>query len=109
MPTRERFLLRQAYGGTSRPDKCLVVKSLDSSLRTVCPSQHGIHRHHHQGVEGTKRKAAMGVSVLFSAGAEAEKPDGGFTRSKPPQGRQCGGKPAHGCGFLLERHSGRPL
>jgi hypothetical protein len=33
MPTRERFLLRQASGGTSRPDKCLVVKSLDSSLR----------------------------------------------------------------------------
>ena len=33
MPTRERFLLRQAYGGTGRPDKCLVVKSLDSSLR----------------------------------------------------------------------------
>ncbi len=34
MPTRERFLLRQAYGGTSRPNKCLVVKSLDSSLRS---------------------------------------------------------------------------
>jgi hypothetical protein len=52
MPTRERFPLRQAYGGTGRPDRCLVVKSLDSSLRPVCPSQHGIHRHHHQGVEG---------------------------------------------------------
>jgi len=24
--------------------------SLDSSLRPVCPSQHGIHRHHHQAV-----------------------------------------------------------
>jgi hypothetical protein len=35
MPSREHFLLRQAYGGTSRPDKCLVVKSLDSSLRPV--------------------------------------------------------------------------
>jgi len=34
---------------TLRPDKCLVVKSLDSSLRPVCPSQHRIHRHHHQG------------------------------------------------------------
>jgi hypothetical protein len=39
-------------GGTGRPDKCLVVKSLDSSLRPVPLSQHGIHRHHHQGVEG---------------------------------------------------------
>jgi hypothetical protein len=37
MPSRERFLLRRAYGGTSRPDKCLVVKSLDSTLRPVCP------------------------------------------------------------------------
>ncbi len=36
------------HGGTSRPDKCLVVKSLDSCLRPVSPSQHGIHRHHHQ-------------------------------------------------------------
>ena len=35
MPTRERFPLRKAYGGTGRPDKCLVVKSLDSSLRTA--------------------------------------------------------------------------
>jgi hypothetical protein len=32
------------------PDKCLVVKSLASSLRPVRPSQHGIQRHHHQKV-----------------------------------------------------------
>jgi hypothetical protein len=31
--TAGQVRLRQAYGGTSRPDKCLVVKSLDSSLR----------------------------------------------------------------------------
>src|ERR1039457_5425618 len=57
---RSRVVIRLAQGReakpnantrTLRPDKCLVVKSLDSSLRPVCPSQHGIHRHHHQGVE----------------------------------------------------------
>ena len=37
MPTRERFLLRQAYGGTGRPDKCLVVSSLSPRLRPGCP------------------------------------------------------------------------
>jgi hypothetical protein len=36
----EHFLLRQACGGTSRPDKCLVVKPLDSSLRPVAVCQH---------------------------------------------------------------------
>ena len=60
MPTRERFPLRRAYGGTSRPDKCLVVKSLDSSLRPVCPSQLGIHRHHHQGVEANQGRPLLG-------------------------------------------------
>jgi len=55
---RSRVVIRLANGmkakpnantRTLRPDKCLVVKSLDSSLRPVCPSQHGIQRHHHQG------------------------------------------------------------
>jgi len=50
---------------TLRPNKCLVVKSLDSSLRPVPPSQHGIHRHHHQGVEGQQGwKAAFRGSIL---------------------------------------------
>jgi hypothetical protein len=57
---RSRVVIRLAKGTkakpnantrTLRPDKCLVVKSLDSSLRPVCPSQHGIHRHHHQGFQ----------------------------------------------------------
>ena len=33
MPTRERFLLRQAYGGTGRPDNAWLAKLRDSSLR----------------------------------------------------------------------------
>ncbi len=54
---RSRVVIRLAQGRkakpnantrTLRPDKCLVVKSLDSSLRPVCPSQHGVHRRHHQ-------------------------------------------------------------
>ncbi len=32
MPTRERFPVGRAYGGTSRPEKCMDVRSLDSSL-----------------------------------------------------------------------------
>jgi hypothetical protein len=36
MPTRERFLLRQAYGGTSRPDKCLVVKAVSEGRFLRC-------------------------------------------------------------------------
>jgi hypothetical protein len=65
MPTRERFLLRKAYGRTGRPDKCLVVKSLDSSLLPVCPSQHGIHRHHNQRVEGTEEGPLFGRQCCF--------------------------------------------
>jgi hypothetical protein len=65
MPTRERFHLRRAYGGTGRPDKCLVVKSLDSSVRPMCPSQHGIHRHHPQGVEGRESSPLLGCHVVF--------------------------------------------
>jgi hypothetical protein len=66
---RSRVVIRLAKGmkakpntntRTLRPDKCLVVKSLDSSLRPVCPSQHGIHRHHHQGVEGTEGRTPLG-------------------------------------------------
>jgi hypothetical protein len=62
---RSRVVIRLAQGmkakpnantRTLRPDKCLVVKSLDSSLRPVRPSQHGIHRHHHQGVEGNEER-----------------------------------------------------
>ncbi len=49
---------------TLRPDKCLVVKSLDSSLRPVSHSQHGIHRHHHQGNEGMVKTPLFAVSVL---------------------------------------------
>ena len=58
--TAGQVRLRQAYGGTSRPDKCLVVKSLDSSLRPVSHSQHGIHRHHHQGVEDREGRRLLG-------------------------------------------------
>jgi len=36
--------------------------SLDSSLRPACPSQHGIHRHHHQG-NAAIQGAAFAVSV----------------------------------------------
>jgi hypothetical protein len=62
---RSRVVIRLAQGRkakpnantrTLRPDKCLVVKSLDSSLRPVRPTQHGIHRHHHQGVEGRAKQ-----------------------------------------------------
>jgi len=65
MPTRERFHRRRGFGGTGRPDKCLVVKSLASSLRPACPSQHGIHRHHHQGVEGIEGRALLGCKCCF--------------------------------------------
>jgi hypothetical protein len=51
MPTRERFHLRRAYGGTGRPDKCLVVSSLlvrrrpgeggSQKLRPGCPGNIG--------------------------------------------------------------------
>ncbi len=41
MPTRERFHLRQAYGGTSRPDKCLVVSSLPPAFRPAFPRKTG--------------------------------------------------------------------
>ena len=51
---------RNANTRTFRPDKCLVVKSPDSSLRPVCPSQHGIHRHHHQGVKGSEGRSLLG-------------------------------------------------
>ena len=37
MPTRERFPFRQAYSGTSRPDKCLVVESLHFNPRLGPP------------------------------------------------------------------------
>jgi len=50
---------------TLRPDKCLVVKSLDSSLRPLCPSQHGIHRHHHQGVEGREGRPLLRCQPCF--------------------------------------------
>jgi hypothetical protein len=62
------------------------VKSLDSSLRPVCPSQHGIHRHHHQGVETRELRPFFGVSILFSAVPERVKSNGAFTRSPPPRG-----------------------
>jgi hypothetical protein len=48
---------------TLRPHKCLVVKSVDSSLRPVCPSQDGIHRHHRQEADATG-KAAFRVSFM---------------------------------------------
>jgi hypothetical protein len=67
MPTRERFLLRKAYGGTSRPDKCLVVKSLDSSLRPVCPSQHWGRGRHRQGESSF---VIPGASLLLFAGGD---------------------------------------
>ena len=50
---------------TLRPDKCLVVKSLESRLPTVVPSQHGIHRHHHQGVEGRNRSPLLGCQFFY--------------------------------------------
>jgi hypothetical protein len=53
-----------ALSSVGRPDKCLVV-SLDSNLRPVCPSQHGIHRHHHQGAEGRQEKPLLGISLVF--------------------------------------------
>ena len=71
---RSRVVIRLAQGRkakpnantrTLRPDKCLVVKSLDSSLRPVCPSQHGIHRHHHQGVEGREGRPLLGCQSCF--------------------------------------------
>jgi len=71
---RSRVVIRLAQGRkakpnantrTLRPDKCLVVKSLDSSLRPVCPSQHGIHRHHHQGVEGNEGKPPLACQFCF--------------------------------------------
>ena len=73
------------YGGTSRPDKCLVVKSLDSRLRPVFPSQHGIHRHHHQGVEGEKARPLLGYQSCFPLSRNGEKSDVAFTRSPPPR------------------------
>ena len=55
---------------TLRPDKCLVVKSLDSSLRPVSPSQHGIQRHHHQGVEAREGRPLLRCQFWLSAAAE---------------------------------------
>ena len=72
---RSRVVIRLAQGRkakpnantrTLRPDKCQVVKSLDSSLRPVSPSQHGIHRHHHQGVEGNQGRPLLGCQSCFS-------------------------------------------
>jgi hypothetical protein len=69
MPTRERFPLRRAYGGTSRPDKCLVVSRwIPACALWPCantPSQHGIHRRHHQGVKGSEGRPLLGRQCCF--------------------------------------------
>jgi hypothetical protein len=43
----------------------MVVKSLDSSLRPECPSQHGINRHHQQEVEGREERSHLGCQCCF--------------------------------------------
>jgi hypothetical protein len=70
---------------TLRPDKCLVVKSLDSNLRPVCPSQYGIHRHHHQGNENMLGMPPLGCYFDFPLSRTGKESDGAFTRSPPPR------------------------
>ena len=89
-PASFRVVIRLAKGmkakpnanaRTLRPDKCLVVMSLDSSLRPVRPSQHGIHRHHHQGFEGRERVRFWGVNVVFRCRGQG-KSECAITRSR---------------------------
>src|ERR1039458_405517 len=61
IPLKRRRLKRVRLD--SAPVFRLVMKQLDSSLRPVCPSQHGIHRHHHQGGEGSKRRPLCGCHL----------------------------------------------
>ena len=69
---------------TLRPDKCLAVKSLDSSLRPVCPSQHGITAITTRELKATREGRFWGVNVVFRSRGWG-KSDCAITRSPPPR------------------------
>jgi hypothetical protein len=55
-------------------------------LAAFLPSQHGRHRHHHQGeLKAGEKDRLLGCQFGLSAGAEGEKSDGAITRSQPPR------------------------
>jgi len=55
-------------------------------LAPMLPSQPGIHRRHHQGVEATKGRPLLRSQFWLSAAAEYGQIRRAFTRSPPPRG-----------------------
>ncbi len=73
-------------GRPSRPVRRLVRRRPGEGGRPVCPSQHGIHRHHHQGVKGREGRPLLGRQCCFPLSRRRNDQDCAITRSLPPRG-----------------------
>jgi hypothetical protein len=64
---QRRRIIRLAQRQEGKADLSAIASAKEdpSGLRPACPSQHGIHRHHHQGVEGNQGRPLLGCQSFF--------------------------------------------